>query len=215
MTQFIEKTGTCRALTTCASMGQGASLFAGVIALALTACGPGGETSPNETAGVIDRGENEHAAFLGPVSYRYNRRVLTAANVRVAIPPEVRPNVNALKLVPARSADGSAPLCPPAAPPDCPIEDQPGVSLALLERPYQSYSDALQASDLADRVAPVTVGGAEGIAVDFGDLDGLQTEYRLVPMGERALLLKLQFNGQSASELAAMRGVIESIDLTG
>ena len=211
MDRFVAKAGTARAPGASLGMGQYASLFAGVIVLALAACDPGGD-SPTEPAWAASGVDQEQAAHLGPVTYRYNRRVLTAANVRLAVPPGNEANTNALKLVPARSAGGVPGLCPANAG-DCPVEDQPGVSLALLERPYQRYSQALVASDLADRIVPVRVGGVEGIAIDFGELDGLDTEFRLIPLGERALLLRLQLNGQNTAERAALERVIETIDL--
>src|SRR5690606_19217522 len=134
-----------------ANIGQYGSLLAGMIVLALTACNPG-DDRPDEAegsfAGSNDRGTGERSAFLGQVTYRYDRRFLTVVNVLTAVPPAEQSDIRAIKFVPTRSAEGSVDLCPGSAA-TCPLEDQPGVSIALLERPYDRYLTALEGSDLA------------------------------------------------------------------
>lgn len=183
-----------------------------VLVLALTACGGPADRQPGDAEATVAGTSEERPTFLGHITYRYDRGLLVTANVLLAIPPDAEPSINAIKLVPARGVTGKADLCPgeKAA---CPTEDLPGLSMALLERPYERYIAALEESDLADDIVPVTVDGAQGVAVRLGDRDGLDTEYRIVPVGEQALLLKLQLDGQSAEERAALARAIESIDL--
>jgi hypothetical protein len=87
------------------------------------------------------------------------------------------------------------------------------LTLALLERPFERYEEALRSSELAGTIAPTTVDGTDGIAIDGGTEGGLEVEYRLVPVDNRALLIKLQHNGQSATEEEALEEVVENLDL--
>lgn len=185
-------------------MRQTAILFAGMLLLATAACGQK-QDSPEV------QGDEAHG-FLGPVTYRYDPALLTAANVRIAVPARANEEANAVKLLPARGIEGSPDMCPAGAE-TCPVEVQPGLTLALLERPFDRYEQALRASELAEGLAPVTVGGVEGIAIDGGTENGLEVEYRLVPVNNRALLIKRQRDSQSASEQAALDDVVDSLDL--
>lgn len=194
-------------------MGQGASLFAGVIVLAAVACDTGGNQLQEPAGADADASRSDdRIRHLGPVTYSYDPVVLTAANVRIAVPPGTRLSVVAEKLVPVRSAAGSGALCPKGRT-ACPIEDQPGLTLALLERPYASYIEALRTSDMAGRLLPAAIDGHEGIALDLGASDGIATQYRIVPLGERALLIKLQFGEENRAEDGALEEAAESIDI--
>ena len=85
--------------------------------------------------------------------------------------------------------------------------------MALLERPFDLYEQALRSSEMAGSIAPATVAGTEGISIDGGTEDGLEVEYRLVPVDNRALLIKRQRDSQSPSEKDALEEVVASLDL--
>lgn len=196
-------------------MSKGAGILACLLALSLSACGR--QDRPSEepaasTATPDDPDERSHVGLLGPVTYRYDPTVLTAANVQIAVPPAEEPGIYGFKLVPARDIAGTGNLCPGNRT-ACPIEDQPGLTMALLERPYTRYLDRLQESALAERIRPGAVGGVGGIALDLGEVEGLATQYRMVPVGERALLLKLQLDDEDPAEREAIEQVIETIAL--
>lgn len=150
--------------------------------------------------------------FLGPITYRYDPLLLTAANVRIAVPAREGEEAYAVKLLPERGIQGSPDVCP-GGEATCPVEVQPGVTLALLERPFERYEEALRASELAEQIAPTTVAGAEGIAFGTGKEGGLEVEYQLVPVDNRALLIMRQRDDQSPEEKQALDDVVASLDL--
>jgi hypothetical protein len=177
--------------------------FVGMLLLA-AACGRD-RNQPDVRGAEVD-------GFLGPVTYRYDPSLLTAANVLIAVPARQEEEVYAVKLLPARGVEGSPDLCPDGAQ-ACPVEVQPGVTLALLERPFERYADAVRASELAPEAAPTEVAGAEGIAIDAGTEDGLKVEYRIIPVDNRALLIMRQRDHQNAGERQALDDVVASLDL--
>ena len=181
--------------------------LAGMLMLAATACGQQGQDGdvPGEPGPSA-------AGFLGAVTYHYDPVLLTAANVRVAVPARQGEDAYAIKLIPARGVEGSPDMCPGDAE-SCPVELQPGLTLALLERPFERYEQTLRASELASGISLATVDGAEGIAIDGGTEGGLEVEYRLIPVDNRALLIKLQRDGESASEEAALEDVVDNLEL--
>jgi hypothetical protein len=187
-------------------MRRAALLFARTLVLALAACGQTRDEPPAPR--VTTEG------FLGAVTYRYDPALLTAADVRVSFPAALGQDLYAVKLVPARGISGSPDLCPGAAD-GCPVELQPGVTLALLERPFDRYADAVQASELAPESAPTIVAGVEGIAIDAGTEGGLEVEYQIVPVDNRALLIMRQRDDQSPAEKQALDDVVASLDLGG
>ena len=148
---------------------------------------------------------------LGRVTYRYDPVLLTSANVQIAIPPREEKEAYAVKLLPARGVGGSPDVCPGGAE-TCPVDVQPGLSLALLERPFDRYEQALRESDLGDDIEPITIAGRQGIMIDGGTEDGLEVEYRLVPVDNRALLIKRQRDNQSPEEKEALENVVASLD---
>lgn len=171
------------------------------------ACGqPNGDGSPEPDRHPAADG------FLGPVSYRYDPVLLTSANVRVPVPARESEEAYAVKLLPERGVQGSPEVCP-GREETCPVEVQPGLTLALLERPFARYEEALRASNLAEAIVPTTIAGAEGIAVDAGTEGGLEVEYSLVPVDNRALLIMRQRDDQNPEEKQALDDVVASIDL--
>jgi len=175
-----------------------------MLLLAAAGCNPARDEPPTQSATT--------EGHLGPVTYRYDHALLTAANVRIDFPAALGQDTYAVKLLPARGIEGSPDLCPDGAE-ACPVEVQPGLTLALLERPYEQYEESVRAGELAEEIAPTTVAGAEGIAIDAGVEDGLEVEYRLVPVDNRALLIKRQRDDQSESERQALEDVVASLDL--
>lgn len=187
-------------------MPQTAIPLTGVLLLVAAACGQTDREGEPDESGAAASGS------LGTVTYRYDPVLLTAANVQIAIPPGEKEEAYAIKLLPARGVEGSPDVCPGGAE-ACPVEVQPGLSMALLERPFDLYEQALRSSEMAGSIAPATVAGTEGIAIDGGTEDGLEVEYRLVPVDNRALLIKRQRDGQSPSEKDALEEVVASLDL--
>jgi hypothetical protein len=180
--------------------------FSGLLML-IAACGQQGADADTATRkGPVADG------FLGPVTYRYDPVLLTSANVRIAVPAREDEEAYAVKLLPARGIQGSPDVCPGGTE-TCPVEVQPGLTLALLERPFERYQEALQASELGDAIAATTVAGTDGLAVDAGTEGGLEVEYRLVPVDNRALLIMRQRDNQSPEEKQALADVVASIEL--
>jgi hypothetical protein len=187
-------------------MLRATAFAAGLLMLGLSGCGSSREDPPTRQAMAN--------GFLGPVTYRYDPALLTAADVRVSFPAALGQDMYAVKLLPARGIEGSSDLCPDGAQ-GCPVEVQPGVTLALLERPFERYADAVQSSELAPEAAPTTVAGVEGIAIDAGTEGGLEVKYQIVPVGNRALLIMRQRDDQSPEEKRALDKVVASLDLGG
>lgn len=185
--------------------------LAGALMLAASACGLGGGGTESP-----DGPPDPHATtgHLGTVSYSYDPAVLKAANVRIAVPPRKEAVIYGVKLLPSRGIGGVPALCPEGEE-TCSLEEQPGLTLALLERPYATYEEALRASELEDGIRPADVAGAEGIAFRLVQENGPVAEYRLVPVAGRALLIMLQLDGENAAEERALAQVIASIDLEG
>jgi len=187
-------------------MPQTAIPLTGVLVLVAAACGQ------TDREGVANESGAASTGFLGKVTYRYDPVLLTAANVQIAIPPHEEEEAYAVKLLPARSIEGSPELCPGGAE-TCPVDVQPGLSMALLEQPFGLYAQALRESELADDIETTTIAGAQGIAIDGGTENGLEVEYRLVPVDNRALLIKRQRDNQSPEEKDALENVLASLDL--
>jgi hypothetical protein len=185
------------------------TVFAAAAILAATACGQGSDRAD----GQGEPASQHRAGHLGPVTYRYDPLLLTPANVRIVFPPAGEASVTGIKLVPTRGV-GESPLCGDGRA-DCPVEEQPGLTLVLLERPFASYEEALREGGMGDAVRPRTVAGAEGIALDLGPDDGIEVEYRLAPVACRALLIELRLDGESAAEQRAIAQAVASIDLDG
>jgi len=187
-------------------MRRAAVPIAGLIVITLAGCGSSREDSPARSTTT--------EGHIGPVTYRYDPALLTAADVRVSFPVALGHEIYAVKLLPARGIEGSPDLCPDEAE-GCPVEVQPGLTLALLEQPYERYAEALGGSDLAQAADPTTVAGEEGLVVDGGSEDGLEVEYHLVPVDNRALLIMRQRDDQSPEEKQALDQVVASLDLGG
>ena len=197
-------------------MRCGGTVFVAAAMLAATACGQGTDRAEPPAGGTDGQGEpaaQRRAGYLGPVSYRYDPLLLTPANVRIVFPPAGAASVTGIKLVPSRGV-GEAPLCRDGRA-DCPIEEQPGLTLVLLERPFASYEEALRGGGMGEAVRSRTVAGAEGIALDLEPEDGIEVEYRLAPVAGRALLIELMPGGESAAEQRAIAQAVASIDLGG
>ena len=181
-----------------------ALLSAAALALSVSACDasspPGDEPSPR----ALER------AALGPVSYRYDPAVLGTATVRLPVPGQGDSPVYGTKLLPLRGVSGAAELCPENTV-DCRLEDQPGITLALLERPFAFYEQALRDSGLSGQMEPVAFAGTNGIAIDAGRKDGLARSYRIAPVNGRALLVQIQLDGETPAEEEAIEQVVESI----
>ena len=190
-------------------MEYGGTVFVAAAMLAATACGQ----SADRADGQGEPAAQHRAGYLGPVSYSYDALLLTPANVRIVFPPAGTVSVTGIKLVPSRGV-GEAPLCRDGRA-DCPVEDQPGLTLVLLERPFASYEQALREGGMGETVRSRTVAGAEGIALDLGPEDGVEVEYRLAPVAGRALLIELMLDGESAAEQRAVAQAVASIDLGG
>lgn len=177
-------------------------------AFALASCGPA-----DQPAGQVAERRGETTGYVGPVSFRYDPLLLTPADVTIAIPLRAGADAAAIKLVPAEAIRLADDPCD-AANETCLADTLPGVTLALLERPYDHYADALREEKPEGALAPVEIGGAQGVAFGGESDDGRAIEYLLVPVKNRALLIGLQENGETAREQAALRDVIASIALS-
>ena len=166
----------------------------------IAACTPSAEPQAVETRGE----ELLKTGHVGEVTFTYDAEQLVPADVEIAIPPDGTSRSFAVKLLPATG---------PHADDEHPAVDEPGLTLALLERPYKAYADAWRKGALAEAINEATIDGTAGITVDAGVVDGMQVEYTLVPVGTRALLVSSQSEGEAPALEAAMAAVVASIDL--
>ncbi|MGX7894829.1 hypothetical protein [Tsuneonella sp. HG222] len=143
---------------------------------------------------------------VGEVTFTYDAEQLVPADVEIAIPPDGTSRSFAVKLLPATG---------PHADDDHPAVDEPGLTLALLERPYKAYADEWSEGALGEAINEATIDGAAGITVEAGVVEGMQLEYTLVPVGSRALLVSSQSEGATPALDAAIAAVVASIDLPG
>ncbi len=155
-------------------------------------------------------------AHVDGVTFHYDPEVLTLSDVRLAVPPEGKTTSFAVKLVPISDVQsGDERTCGEADSQDhpCTLAEEPGLTLALLERPYDSYSQSWLSAQHASTVDTATIDGTQGITVDGGIENDLRVTYTLVPVDGRALLIKRQEDGESRREGAAIAQAAASIDL--
>lgn len=186
-----------------------AILSAAALALGVSACDAPSSQREESSPQALEQAADT-AAFLGPVSYRYDPAVLGTATVQLPVPGQGDTPVYGTKLLPLRGVSGAAELCPEDTV-DCRLEDQPGITLALLERPFAIYEQALRESELSGQMEPVVFAGTNGIAIDAGREGDLALSYRIAPVNDRALLVQIQRDGETPAEEEAIGQVVESI----
>ncbi|RJY08223.1 hypothetical protein [Aurantiacibacter aquimixticola] len=162
--------------------------------LALPSCGPSddGAQSNDPAEAVSPRPDtSESTATLGHITYSFDPRLLTAADVDIAIPPANDRHHTATKLIPAdRAARIGQEGCMYGAddvPTRCNAEREPGLALALLPRPIGEYRGHFQGQS-AYGVDTVERSGVEGFAYR-SQADAVVTEYLFLPSRDRTILI--------------------------
>ena len=192
-------------------MHRSALGFCAAALLSLAGCtGEDGHDAP--------RAAPTQSANIGSVTFDYDPQVLSLSDIELPLPPDGTVRTFAIKLVPAREIEkGADDMCGDeegeARP--CTLADEPGITLALLEQPFETYSEAWRAANPGSELRPVEIDGAEGLALAGGIEEGLEVDYTIVPVEDRALLIKRQSDGESPAEEAAIAAVLGSLELPG
>jgi hypothetical protein len=152
---------------------------------------------------------------LGPLRFRYDATELTLAEVLLELPPAYVEQSWSTKLMPvARAALLGQDRCQYASSARteiCDAEREPGLLLALLERPLSHYRDAFIQSGAEDALSPARLDGLDGFR--FSDeQEGARTEYHFLPLRGRTLLVARRFVEGQDEGTAAMRDVIRSLE---
>jgi hypothetical protein len=166
------------------------------ICLALGGCAqeepePEASTAPAITAQASADPMQEDS--LGPVHYAYDTGVLTRAEISLPLPPDFEESVFAVKFIPTQLLENLGdPNCSyehEADDSECTAEQEIGFALAFLERPIETYGEALvDRMDESMTMAPATVQGHEGFTLET-PRGGTVLHYTFLPVAGRTLLL--------------------------
>lgn len=149
---------------------------------------------------------------MGPVSFRYDPARLLPIPALVAEPPDWRNRAQGLKLIAADRAalmgkaecmygeSGRASPCNP--------EQEAGLSIALLDHPYEAVRAALTKPP----TTAIRLAGREGISWEIG-AEGEGADHLLVPLDERTLLVVLQHRGSGNPAPDAVEAVLDSLSI--
>ena len=128
------------------------------------------------------------------MTFDYDPQVLSLSDIELPLPPDGTTKTFAIKLVPAREVEkGADDMC----------GDEEGEA-----RPWRAANPGYE-------LRPVEIDGAEGLALAGGIEEGLEVDYTIVPVEDRALLIKRQSDGESPAEEAAIAAVLGSLELPG
>lgn len=182
------------------------SLFAG--------CGgqgnEAGEPAASSHAGLASAA----SATLGPIRFEYDTAELILAELRIDLPPDYATQAWGVKLIPVeRAAQLGQERCTYGQPGPmrlCAAEAEPGLMMALLERPLGEYRDDFSQARLGDVITPTRLDGQTGFSFT-AESDGAGIEYRYIPVEERTLLVARQFAPGHPARSPAMDDVIRSI----
>lgn len=166
------------------------------ICLTLAACSPSeseNEKQDAEISAPAEDGDSLTDGTLGPLHYSYDQSELTRAEISLPLPPDFEKTVFAVKFIPKglvnNLGDADCSYEIENNDEDCTAENEIGLALALLERPIETYGEAIVAGiDETMSVEAASIAGHDGFA-----LNAMRGEtamrYTFVPTGERTLLL--------------------------
>ena len=169
-----------------------------------------------ENAAAREAGEPafESVARVGPLRFGYDRTALTLAELQIEVPPGYDDPVWAVKLIPADRArllgEEGCRYGQSGLEETCNARDEPGLVLALLERPLADYRQAFAAQDLNDALAPARIDGAQGFSFT-SQAEGSGVEYRFVAVDQRTLLVARRFSAGQQAGAEAIDAVIASV----
>lgn len=167
-----------------------------VLCLALGACAqeepePEASEAPAITAQASADPMEEDT--LGPVRYAYDTGVLTRAEISLPLPPGFDESVFAVKFIPTdllgNLGDPNCSYEREADDIECTAEQEIGFALAFLERPIDTYGEALMDHlDDTMTVEPASIRGHEGFTLET-PRGGTVLRYTFLPVAGRTLLL--------------------------
>ena len=188
------------------------------LCLALGACAqeqpePDEPTAPAITAQASADPMQED--MLGPVQYAYDTGVLSRAEISLPLPPDFEESVFAVKFIPTELLDNLGdPNCSYEHDADdsaCTAEQEIGFALAFLERPIDTYGDAVfDRLDDSMTVAPASVRGHEGFSLQTAR-GGTMLHYTFLPVEGRTLLLVERSQDDIAAGAEALAQVRDSL----
>ncbi|MXO64238.1 hypothetical protein [Altericroceibacterium endophyticum] len=191
--------------------------------LALSACGSGegGDNVASSTA------EAEQAPFvsaftsriaedhIGPFSYHYNREDFVRTEIEIAVPPIYDGTIWGVKLIPAKSAaklgNASCDYNHSGEQQTCSAAKEPGLTMALLERPISNYGQAFINAGFSQSDLPeISLMDKQGFRVTIAR-DGSETEYSFIPVEGRTLMLARQISNEASAYRTEIRDVMRSL----
>jgi hypothetical protein len=172
-----------------------------------------GEESGSSSAAVDRADERSPNGVLDRIHYRYDPAQLITTEVQVRLPPDYENQFWATKLISAsRAALLGQDQCRYGESErlqTCLADKEPGLMLALLERPLADYHAAFVEAGLQDELSPTHLDGSEGFTFSDG-AGGSGIEYRFLPFDERTVLVARQFVASHRGNEEAIGDVIRS-----
>ncbi len=188
------------------------------LCLALCACAqeePEQEGSPPPAITAEASADPMQEDTLGPVHYAYDTGVLTRAEISLPLPPDFEESVFAVKFLPTELLDNLGDTaCSYENEADdggCTAEQEIGFALAFLERPIDTYGEAIfDQVDDSMNVEPATVRGHEGFKLET-PRGGTMLNYTFLPVAGRTLLLVERNQADSHIGAEALAQVRDSL----
>ncbi|MBC7158476.1 MAG: hypothetical protein H5U21_00285 [Porphyrobacter sp.] len=178
--------------------------------------GCGGQSEEAAEPPALPQASPDPVAFatIGPIRFEYDTAELTLAELPIDLPPDYATQAWAVKLIPVeRAAQLGQVRCTYGQPGPvrlCVAEAEPGLVMALLERPLGEYRDDFTQARLGDAITPTQLNGQTGFSFT-AESNGTGIEYRYIPVEERTLLVARQFAPGHPARSPAMEDVIRSI----
>lgn len=170
-------------------------LIALMAGLLLSTCAPDADdTVPQDRLQTPSPATSAHTqqGTLGPVRYAYDPAELIRADISLALPPTFDEEVFAVKFIPADLLGnvGDAPCSyeSDTSSDVCTAEDEIGFAMAFLERPIDTYGDAMSGERPGDMVvAQAEIDGHAGFTVTTAD-GTTRLRYTFVSVDQRTFL---------------------------
>lgn len=168
--------------------------FAACIAIAACSQSDSGADEPEpEPVETQTAAEPLEEASIGPVQYSYDPAALTRAEISLPLPPDMEESTFAVKFIPADLVDNLGSVgcsyTDDTLTGGCGAEEEIGFALAFLERPIDTYGDALfDDLDETMTVEFAEIDGHEGFTLQMPDGE-TQMRYTYLPVKGRTLLL--------------------------
>ncbi|RPF72363.1 hypothetical protein [Aurantiacibacter spongiae] len=191
--------------------------------LTLTACDAqkAGQTEPDAAQSLAspDIVANDLTdGSIGPIGYDFDASVLSRAEVDVPLPPDFDEPTYATKFIPTELLDniGTAGCSYGDSPDDseCTAEEEVGLALALLDRPYADYVADASLRELGGKPRhSASVAGREGFGLTW--TNGATTvDFTYLPAGERTLVVIDRTEDGTTAGREALAQVRDSLDFS-